>query len=108
MVGVEIVDDSKKLIKEEVNWTPNTKIIAISLSTNESFLAKQLFNDNNDNSCEVFKGHHFENIQDKFIILSLQNVRNLIASFKQHSGGGYIDNILELKSKNHHNFIRDI
>jgi hypothetical protein len=78
------------------------------LSISESFPAKQLFNDNNDNSCEVLKGHHIEKNQDKFIVLNSLNVRNLIASFKHHSGGGYIDNIIELKSKNHHDFIHDI
>ncbi len=91
------LDESKKLIEEEVNRTLNAKIFAIPLNASKSFLAKHLFNDNNDNSCEVFKGHQFKEIQDKFIVLSSPNVRNLVASFKHHLGGGYIDNILELK-----------
>jgi hypothetical protein len=93
------MDESKKLIEEEVNWTPNAKISFILLNASKSFLAKHLFNDSNDDSCEVLKGHQFKEIQNKFIILSLPNVCNLV-SFKHHSGGGYIDNILEL------NFIR--
>jgi hypothetical protein len=45
----------------------------------------------------VLKGHQFKEIQDKFIVLSLPNVCNLVALFKHCSSGGYIDNILELK-----------
>jgi hypothetical protein len=101
----EDVDESKKLIEEEVNQTPKAKIFAISLKANKSFLAKHLFNDNSDDSTEVLKGHQFKEIQNKFIVLSSLNVCNLVASFKHHSGGGYIDNILELKSKNHYDFI---
>ncbi len=52
----KIVDESKKLIKEEVNLTPDAKICTIFLSTNKSFLAKHLFNDSGDDSCKVFKG----------------------------------------------------
>jgi hypothetical protein len=51
------MDESKKLIEEEVNRTSNAKISAIPLNANKSLLAKHLFNDNDDNSCEVFKGH---------------------------------------------------
>jgi hypothetical protein len=53
----EVVDESKKLIEEEVNWTLNAKIFAISLSASKSFLTKHLFNDNNDDNCKVLKGY---------------------------------------------------
>jgi hypothetical protein len=98
------VDESKKLKEEEVNQTHDVKIFAISLSTNKSFLAKHLFNDSCDDSYKVLKGHQLEEIQDKFIVLSLPNVHNLVTSFKHCPGGGYIDNILELKSKNCYDF----
>jgi hypothetical protein len=75
------------------------------LSASKSFLAKHLFNDSDDNNCKVFKGHQLKEIQDKFIILSSLHVHNLLALFKNYLGGGYIDNILELKSKSYYNFI---
>ncbi len=103
----KIVDESKKLIEEEVNRTPIAKIFAISLSANKSSLVKHLFNDSDDNNWEVFKDHQLKEIQDKFIVLSLSHVRNLVALFKNYPSGGYIDNILELKSKNHNNFIQE-
>ncbi len=34
-------------------------------------------------------------------------MHNLVTSFKHHLGGGYIDNILELKSKSHYHFIQE-
>jgi hypothetical protein len=37
----------------------------------------------------------------------LPNVQNLVVSFKHHLGGGYIDNILELKSNNCYNYIEE-
>ncbi len=49
---------------------------------------------------ELLKGEQLEHIQVKFCEQNFPNVRNLVASFKRHSGGGYINNILELKSKN--------
>ncbi len=101
----EAMDENKKLIEKEVNRMPNAKISTISLITSKSFLTKHLFNDNNDNNCEVFKGHQLEENQDKFIVLSLLNVCNLVASFKHRPGGGYIDHIVELKSKSCYDFI---
>jgi hypothetical protein len=101
------VDESKKLIEEEVNRTFDAKTYAISLIANKSFFAKHLVNDNNDDRCEVFKGHQLKEIQDKFIVLSSLNVCNLVAFFKHRPSGGYIDNNLELKSKNCYDFIRE-
>jgi hypothetical protein len=37
--------------------------------------------------------------------LSSSHVRNLVILLKNYLGGGYIDNILELKSKSCYNFI---
>jgi tRNA splicing ligase len=77
------------------------------LITNKSLFAKHMFNDNNDNNCEVLKGHQLKKTQDKFLVLSSLNVRNLVAFFKHRPSGGYIDNILELKFKNHYDFIQE-
>jgi hypothetical protein len=38
--------------------------------------------------------------------LTLPNICNLIVFFKRHLGGGYIDSILELKSKNQYDYIQ--
>jgi hypothetical protein len=46
-----------------------------------------------------------EQIQDKFCELNSPNVRNLVVFFKHHLGGGYIDSILELKSKSWYDYI---
>ncbi len=54
---------------------------------------------------ELFKGEQLEHIQDKLCELSFPNLCNLVASFKCHPWGGYIDNILELKSKSHYDYI---
>jgi hypothetical protein len=101
----EAMDESKKLIEEEVNQILDAKIFAISLSANKSFLTKKLFKDNSDDNYKVLKGHLLKEIQNKFIMLSLLNMCNLVAFFKHCLGGGYIDNILELKSKSCYNFI---
>jgi hypothetical protein len=53
------------------------------------------------------KGEQLEHIQDKFCELSFPNICNLVASFKHHSRGGYIDSVLELKSKNHYDYIQE-
>jgi hypothetical protein len=42
--------------------------------------------------------------QNKFVELSSPNVYNIV-SFKHHLGGGYIDNILKLKSMNCYDYI---
>jgi hypothetical protein len=38
-------------------------------------------------------------IRNKFSKLNSPNIRNLVLAFKRHAGHGYIDDILELKSK---------
>ncbi len=77
----------------------DANIFVNSLSANNTFLVRHLFNDCSDGITELFKGEQLEHIQDKFCELSSPDIRNLIASFKHCLGGGYIDNILELKSK---------
>jgi len=48
-----------------------------------------------------------EQIQDKLCEFSSPNVCNVVVSFKHHSGGGYIDNILELESKSWYDYIQE-
>jgi hypothetical protein len=96
--------ESRKLIEKEVDWTLDAKTFAISLNTIKSFLAKHMFNKNNDDSLEVIILNKFKIF---FLVLSSLNVWNLVASFKHHYNGGYIDNILELKSKNRYDYIEE-
>ncbi len=58
-----------------------------------------MFNDSDDDICEVLKGRQLKETQDKFIVLSSPNVCNLAAFFKHRPSGRYINNILELKFK---------
>ncbi len=48
-----------------------------------------------------------EHINEKFCELSSPNIRNLVVYFKHHSTSGYIDNILQLKSKNRYDYIQE-
>jgi hypothetical protein len=66
-----------------------------------------LFNDNNNGSLELLKGQQLEQIQGKFVQLNFPNVQTLVVSFKNPLRGGYIDNILQLKSKNHYDYIKE-
>ncbi len=99
------MDNIRRLIIEEVDHTPSAKIYAISVATSKTFLAKHLFNDYNNGIVELVNNEQFEHIQDKFCEWSFPNVYNLIASFKHCLRGGYIDSILELKSKSHYDYI---
>ncbi len=87
--------------------TPNANIFAISLNASKTFLVNYLLNDYNDGIVELLKGEQLKHIQDKFCELNSHNVHYLVASFKRHSRGGYIDNILELKSKNCEDYIQE-
>jgi hypothetical protein len=78
---------------------PNVKMSTISLSASKTLLAKHLLDDCSNAKVELFKGEQLEQIQDKFCEFISPKVCNLVASFKHHPSGGYIDSILELKSK---------
>jgi len=56
----EFVDETKRLIAEEVNPIPNAKIFAISLSASKTFLATHLFNDSGDSLMDHLKGKQLE------------------------------------------------
>jgi hypothetical protein len=83
----------------------DAKIFAILLSASKTFLVTHLFDDNGDGPMELLKGEQLKHIQDKFFELNSPNVHNLIVFFKHHLGRGYIDNILELKSKSHYDYV---
>jgi hypothetical protein len=50
------MDETKRLITEEVDQTPNAKIFAILLGVNKTFLAMHLFDDNGDGTLELLNG----------------------------------------------------
>ncbi len=85
----------------------DAKIFSISFSASKTLLANYLFDDFGNGTMELLKGEQLEHIQDKFCELSSLSVRNLIASFRHHSKGGYIDSIFESKSKSRYNYIQD-
>jgi hypothetical protein len=99
------VDKTIKLITKEVNYTPNVKIYAISLSVSMTFLATHLFDDSGDGPMEFSNDKQLKHIQDMFFYLNSFNICNLVASFKHHSRHGYIDSILELKSNSCYDYI---
>jgi len=57
---MESLEETKRLIVEEVNRTPDTKMFAISLSANKTFLARHLFNECSDGKVELLKGEWLE------------------------------------------------
>jgi hypothetical protein len=101
------VNETRRLIVEEVNCTPNAKISMTSISANKTFLATHLLDESGNGHVELLKGEQLEKIQVKFFKLSLPNIRNLVASFKHHSRRGYIDSILELRSKSYYDYIQE-
>jgi hypothetical protein len=81
----EFVDETKRLIVEEVDPMPNAKISTISLSASKTFLVTHLFDDSGDGLMDLFKGKQLEKIQEKFLKLSSLNAHNLVfvqASFR--------------------------
>jgi hypothetical protein len=101
----EFVEKTRRLIAKEVDRMLNAKTFIIAFSVSKTFLANYLFPDSNDGVVEFLEGEHLEHIQDKFCELNSPNIHNLVASFKCHLGGGYIDSIIELKSKKRYDYI---
>jgi len=101
----EFVEKTRRLIAKEVDRMLNAKTFIIAFSVSKTFLANYLFPDSNDGIVEFLEGEHLEHIQDKFCELNFPNIHNLVASFKCHLGGGYIDSIIELKSKKRYDYI---
>jgi hypothetical protein len=103
----ESVEETRRLNINELDHTPNVKVFVISFSVSKTFLASYLLKDFSDGIVELFKGGQLKHIQDKLCELSSPNIYNLVVFFKHHSGGGYIDNILELKSNNCYDYIQE-
>jgi hypothetical protein len=95
------------LIVEEVDYTPNAKMFTISLSASKTFWARNLLDDYSNGKVGLLKVEQLEQIHDKFCKFSSPNVCNLVASFKHRLGGGYIDIIVELKSKSQYDSIQE-
>ncbi len=103
----ESLEETRRLIVEEVNHMPDAKMSIISLNVSKTFLVKHMLDDCNNGKMELLKGEQLEQIQDKFYELSFPNIHNLIGFFKHCLGNGYIDNIPELKSKNQYDYIQE-
>ncbi len=103
----EFVEETRRLNIEELDCRPNAKTFVISFNVSKTFLMNYLFNDSSNGTVELLKGEQLKHIQNKLYELSSPNVCNLVASFKCHLGGGYIDNILELKSKSCYDYIQE-
>jgi hypothetical protein len=61
------MNETRRLIAEEVNRTPDAKIFVISLSASKNFLATHLFDESGDGLMELLRGEQLEKIQDKFL-----------------------------------------
>jgi hypothetical protein len=95
----ESMDKIRRLITKEVDHTLDAKISVILFGANKTFLAAHLLHDTSNGTMELLNSDELEQIQDKFLDLSLPNVRNLIVVFKHRASCGCIDSILELLSK---------
>jgi hypothetical protein len=56
------VDETKRLIIEEVNHKPNAKISTILLSVSNTFLMTHLLDDNNNDPMELLKDEQLKQI----------------------------------------------
>jgi hypothetical protein len=52
----EFMDETRSLMEEEVDCTPNAKIFVISLNANKTFLARHLLDDCSNGTMELFNG----------------------------------------------------
>ncbi len=59
---MESMNETRRLIIEEVDLTPNAKIFAILLRVSKTFLATYLFNENGDGLVELLKGEQLKQI----------------------------------------------
>ncbi len=59
---MESMNETRRLIIEEVDLTPNAKIFAILLCVSKTFLATHLFNENGDGLVKLLKGEQLKQI----------------------------------------------
>jgi hypothetical protein len=95
----DFLNKIRRLIAKEIVHMPNVKTLIMSFIFSSTFLVRHLFDDCSVGTTKLLKGEQLRRIHDGFYELSSPNVHNLVVSFKHCLGGGYIDNILELKSK---------
>jgi hypothetical protein len=87
-------------------WFANNFVII--LYATKMFLAKHLFNEDDDALVECLKGEKNYHVMDKVVLLCLPNIQNLITSFKHNLRiGGYMDNALLLKSISPYDLIQN-
>jgi hypothetical protein len=104
----EFVDKTKRLITKEVDHTPNMKISTIPLCASKTLLTRHVLDDSGDNTMEILDDEELKQIQDKFFELNSSNIHNLVTYFKHCSRGGYINNILKLKSNNFYDYTKNV
>jgi hypothetical protein len=56
------MDEAKRSIIEDIDRTHDVKIFAISMSTNKTFLARHLLDDNGDGTMELLDDEELEQI----------------------------------------------
>jgi hypothetical protein len=82
--------------------------LAIPLVASIIFLFDYLVNESGKGQVEVLKGDELHQMMDKFIVLFLPNVENLVTSFKHRQGNiRYLSNILAFKTNNGYDYIQN-
>jgi hypothetical protein len=90
----------------QVARTLNAKISAIGMAVGRELLLKGLLDEGANG--QKLTETELAQIFDKWAKLEKNTIRNLIAEAKRFCGqGGYIDNILKLKSTSTYNYIHD-
>jgi hypothetical protein len=78
------------------------------LLVSKTFLSEHLLNEDGDMLVEPFKGNNLRQTTEKFTTLCSPNIRDLVASYKQHLGyGRYVSSILSLKANSGYDYIQD-
>jgi hypothetical protein len=98
----------KNMVVDEVYCTLTITSLAITLSTNKSFLSHHLFNEDGEGPMELFKVEKLNQTLLKFIHVCSLGICNLIASLKHHPNNlGSLHYILKLKALSGYNYIEN-
>jgi hypothetical protein len=84
----QTLDTTSGLIAQKVSKTPTAKNSAIALAARKDFLGGYLFH-NGPGPKEMLCGKALEDVMDKFEILRMPNVQNMISSFRSGPRGGH-------------------